>query len=414
MTHPSGRLRAALRLAAGAAPRPGYSGVPTCRPLDSHLEDASWLKRSLSHSAVALVDPGAPAASVDASGSLAWLSAAQADALADQTHPPTRVILGRRTAAALPPSFLNERYARVAADTWMYAQAADMRVPVTGGTGSFVGLRELPARASMADAALAGQARSLLHWHSTHAYCGCAALRTHLVAASIVHAWSYRGRLCTSCSLRSSLALCSQCGGATVAAKGGWKRVCGTCGAQHFPRTDPVVIAAVISPGGDKCLLGRQAKWPAGRFSCLAGFVDPGETLEEAVRREVREEAGVPIAPGDAFYFSSQPWPNGPASQLMCGFLAIAESEHLTIDLAELEAARWVPMAEVEAALDAAAARGSAPTGTVMGAAGATSPVNEGTGMTDAPPRLLLPEPLAIAHSLLRAAVLAAQEAANT
>ena len=107
---------------------------------------------------------------------------------------------------------------------------------------------------------------------------------------------------------------CANCGAPTEPREGGLVRVCPVCGAQHHPRTDPVVIMLVID--GDRALLGRQAAWPAGRYSALAGFVEPGESLEESVAREVREEAGVRV--DEVTYISSQPWPF-PAS-LMLGF----------------------------------------------------------------------------------------------
>jgi len=109
---------------------------------------------------------------------------------------------------------------------------------------------------------------------------------------------------------------CANCGQATDVVAAGFQRVCPRCGAHHFPRTDPVVIMLVVDPPRDRVLLGRQAAWPTGRYSCLAGFVEPGESLEEAVAREVVEESAVAVA--DVVYRSSQPWPF-PAS-LMLGF----------------------------------------------------------------------------------------------
>ena len=109
---------------------------------------------------------------------------------------------------------------------------------------------------------------------------------------------------------------CANCGRATDVVAAGFQRTCPGCGAHHFPRTDPVVIMLVVDPARDRVLLGRQAAWPTGRYSCLAGFVEPGESLEEAVAREVQEESAVSV--DDARYRSSQPWPF-PAS-LMLGF----------------------------------------------------------------------------------------------
>ncbi len=113
------------------------------------------------------------------------------------------------------------------------------------------------------------------------------------------------------------------------------------CGRQHFPRTDPAVIVRVVH--NDRILLGRQLAWPAGWYSVLAGFVEPGESLEEAVRREVEEEAGVAVS--DIRYDSSQPWPF-PAS-LMVGFNAQAENDHIRLASDELEDARWFSREEI-------------------------------------------------------------------
>jgi NAD+ diphosphatase len=134
---------------------------------------------------------------------------------------------------------------------------------------------------------------------------------------------------------------CANCGQPTSMVQAGWRRDCPACAAQHFPRTDPVVIMLAIS--GEHCLLGRQARFPAGTWSCLAGFVEPGETIEEAVRRETLEEAGVPC--GQVKYFACQPWPF-PMS-LMIGCHAEALSTAITIDKTELEDVRWFDREEV-------------------------------------------------------------------
>ena len=125
----------------------------------------------------------------------------------------------------------------------------------------------------------------------------------------------------------------------------GWQRNCPSCGAQHFPRTDPVVIMLVTH--GNRALLGRSPGWPEGMYSCLAGFVEPGETLEAAVRREVLEEAGIRI--GTVRYLASQPWPF-PAS-LMIGCAAEALTDTITRDPAELEDAIWITREEALATL---------------------------------------------------------------
>ena len=167
-------------------------------------------------------------------------------------------------------------------------------------------IEQLPA----ADLALYGGARSLLDWHARHRFC-------------------------------------ANCGGPTASAKGGWQRDCGACGASHFPRTDPVAIMLVEH--GGKLLLGRQPRFPPGRYSALAGFVEPGETLEEAVTREVQEEAGVTV--GNVRYLFSQPWPF--PSQLMLACIAQAETDRLTLDAEELEDARWYTREEVALAMQA-------------------------------------------------------------
>lgn len=159
------------------------------------------------------------------------------------------------------------------------------------------------------DLAIYGGARSLVDWHARHRFC-------------------------------------SQCGGPTQPVKGGWSRSCSSCSAEHFPRVDPVVIMLAEYEG--KVLVGRQARFPAGRYSALAGFVEPGETLEGAVARELFEEAGVRATSVD--YVMSQPWPF--PSSLMIACIAQVDSDHLTIDRNELEDAFWVNREEVLAALD--------------------------------------------------------------
>jgi NAD+ diphosphatase len=160
------------------------------------------------------------------------------------------------------------------------------------------------------DAAIYGTARSLLDWHNAHRYCG-------------------------------------RCGGSTKLFRAGWGRKCTNCETEHFPRTDPVVI--MIAEYEGKALLGRQAAWPKGNYSALAGFLEPGESIEEAVRREIMEEAG--ISCGAVRYVTSQPWPFG-GSQLMIACIADADGDQLTIDYAELEDAIWATKDEVRAAFN--------------------------------------------------------------
>jgi NAD+ diphosphatase len=150
-------------------------------------------------------------------------------------------------------------------------------------------------------------------------------------AAALLN-WHRRHRFCSACGRESGLV------------EGGLTRLCPNCGAEHHPRTDPVVIMLVTD--GDRLMLGRQATWPSGRYSALAGFVEPGEALEEAVKREVWEESGVRV--GRPRYVDSQPWPF-PAS-LMLGFSAPYESGEPQRRDDELQDVRWFERAEIEAA----------------------------------------------------------------
>ncbi len=208
-------------------------------------------------------------------------------------------------------------------------------VPLVEGAGGAArspaiwrALSLLPAE----DAAIYGTARSLIDWHNAHKFCG-------------------------------------RCGGGTVLFRAGWGRKCGSCDTEHFPRTDPVVI--MIAEHEGRALLGRQSRFPPGNYSALAGFLEPGESIEEAVRRELHEEAG--IRTGAVRYVTSQPWPFG-GSQLMIACTADAEDDVITLDTNELEDAMWVTRDEARAAL------------------------------ADAPDaRFKAPPPFAIAHTLLKA-----------
>jgi NAD+ diphosphatase len=142
---------------------------------------------------------------------------------------------------------------------------------------------------------------------------------------------------------------CSFCGHPTAPNRGGWSRACASSQAEHYPRVDPVVIMLAEHDG--RLLLGRQPQYPPGRYSALAGFVEPGESIEAAVARELGEEAGIAVR--DVTYVASQPWPF--PSTLMIGASATALSDVLTVDTQELEDARWFTRAEVEAALKGAA-----------------------------------------------------------
>jgi NAD+ diphosphatase len=138
---------------------------------------------------------------------------------------------------------------------------------------------------------------------------------------------------------------CANCGTRTAMKEGGWKRDCPSCKAEHFPRTDPVVIMLVTA--GEKCLLGRQKQFPQGMYSCLAGFVEAAETIEDAVRREILEESGIRCT--DVSYYMTQPWPY--PSSLMIGCTARALNEDIVVDRTELEDARWFTRDEARSML---------------------------------------------------------------
>jgi NAD+ diphosphatase len=168
----------------------------------------------------------------------------------------------------------------------------------------FAELRVIMTLLSSRDAELAAMARGILEWHRTHGFC-------------------------------------SACGGPSDMAMAGWQRNCLACNRSHFPRTDPVVIMLITH--GNNVLVGRSHAWPEGMYSLLAGFVEPGETLEAAVRREVFEESGIRV--GAVRYLASQPWPF-PAS-LMFGCAGVAVNTDITIDPKEIEDALWVSREEM-------------------------------------------------------------------
>jgi NAD+ diphosphatase len=175
------------------------------------------------------------------------------------------------------------------------------------------------------------EAKAVLHWHARHRFC-------------------------------------PNCGAATELVDGGWKRTCAACKAEHFPRTDPVVIMLAVD--GDRCLLGRSPRFVPGMWSCLAGFIEPGESFEDAVHRETREEAGITC--GRVAYFRSQPWPF--PTSLMIGCHAEALTTDIVIDRLELEDARWFDRDEIASML-----------------------------LRKHPQGLTTPPPVAIAHHIIRA-----------
>lgn len=141
---------------------------------------------------------------------------------------------------------------------------------------------------------------------------------------------------------------CGHCGGTTDIKDGGWRRSCWSCGRQHFPRTDPVVIMLIVDPVNDRCLLGHEARFAPNMWSTLAGFIEHGEDVEHAVRRETMEEAGIKV--GEVRYHSTQPWAF--PHSLMIGCHAIAETTEINIDPNEIVDARWFSRNEVLLMLD--------------------------------------------------------------
>lgn len=141
---------------------------------------------------------------------------------------------------------------------------------------------------------------------------------------------------------------CGRCGAATVAKDGGWKRKCSECGQEHFPRLDPVVIMLVLDPERNRCLMGHAARFESTMYSALAGYIEPGEGIEDAVRRETLEEAGIEV--GEVRYHSVQPWPF--PHTLMIGCFGLARTVDITVDPEELTDARWFSRDEVIAILD--------------------------------------------------------------
>ncbi|MGZ6006574.1 MAG: NAD(+) diphosphatase [Rhizomicrobium sp.] len=167
------------------------------------------------------------------------------------------------------------------------------------GLGHFRDARAAAATLPIKDAAIMGQAKAMIDWHNRHGFC-------------------------------------ARCGSPTTFEEAGYKRACPECKAEHFPRTDPVVIMVAVH--GDGCLVGRNKNFPGNFYSALAGFVEPGETIEEAVRRELMEEVSVKV--GKVRYHSTQPWPF--PSSLMIGCIAEAESRDFKVDGTEISDARWL------------------------------------------------------------------------
>ena len=259
--------------------------------MSNQREDAAFVEglRAASTSRVIILSGEIPALKTDDGGHDALFTFEEAKALGTATH---TVFLGCHGARAL--------FARL-------IEAASHDNAQDRGDLAFIDLRTIATQGLVTPDIVGAlsQAKSLLYWHKHNSFC-------------------------------------ANCGEPTRPSVGGSRRECDTCKRHHFPRLEPVVIMLVTD--GDRCLLGRQERFPPGMYSCLAGFAEIGETLEDAVRREIMEEAGLVVGPVE--YFASQPWPF--PSSLMIGCMAEAASTDIVIDTVELEDARWFTRAEVK------------------------------------------------------------------
>jgi NAD+ diphosphatase len=278
-----------------------YAGNPLDRA-GLHRNDAAWIAERLAapdSEALVLWNGNPLSTPVEGGARLVLLPAAEAKTAAEGEE--TLLFLG------LKP----EGGALFALD--LEGEANPLEGVLTGVSGVFEGLRALAPRLPPTDAAIAAQAKAVFEWRRRHRFCAA-------------------------------------CGQPSRVAEAGWKRVCPACKAEHFPRTDPVVImlAVQVGPDGeDRCLLGRQANWPPGMISTLAGFMEPGETIEEACARELFEEAKLEAM--SVRYHSSQPWPY-PAN-LMIGLIAEVGPGEGEADQTEVEAIRWFTRPEAAALL---------------------------------------------------------------
>lgn len=292
-----------------------FSGSPLDR-LDHRRKDADWLEAQLASDTTRVLPVWRLSVLVrtGTAPALAWATPSVLEAASADTKPIFLGALGEVGHFTIDIS----------------SQPDPVKELDWDGVAEFPDLRAIAGQLPAGEAAIAAHARHLVDWHARHGHC-------------------------------------PGCGQPTHPRDGGYLRLCGSCGAEHFPRTDPVVIMLVTD--GARCLLGRQPSWPRPFFSALAGFVEPGESLEEAVRREVLEEAGIRV--GAVRYLASQPWPF-PAS-LMLGCIAEALDERIVVDTVELEEAAWFTRDQVVRAFESAT------------------------------PDLAVPPPVAIAHQLMRA-----------
>ena len=272
-----------------------FAGSPLDRAAERRTDEA-WLAARLDDPttrAVVFWNGDVLAAEEDGGLTLAW----------------TAIDLARRIA----PSEEQTVFLGVDGDRAVFAfdleASADPAVGPLAGRGAFVPLRDLGARGAAGEAAIAATAKGLFEWRRRHRFC-------------------------------------ANCGAASRPMEAGWKRACPVCKVEHFPRTDPVVIMLPVA--GERCLLGHNVRFPAGRFSTLAGFVEPGETLEEACAREMKEEAGLTAL--SVRYHSCQPWPF--PSSLMIGLIAEVAETEARADQTELAEVRWFTREEARALLE--------------------------------------------------------------
>lgn len=257
--------------------------------------DHEWIEAQLEHQATRFLPVWRlkPLVKLGDARGLGWATRAL---LEDLDEAPEPVLLG-----------VHGEVAHFAVDVSSVSEAPEPQLGVDG-VARFEDLRAVAPQLDVGETGMAAQARSLLDWHGSNTWC-------------------------------------ASCGGSTRPRQAGALRVCGDCLLEHHPRTNPVAIGVVYD--GDRCLLGRSPGWPAPMYSALAGFVEPGETLEDALRREVEEEAGIRV--GEVRYVKSQPWPF--PSSLMIGCLGEALSTEIQIDPLELEHAEWFDRATVREAL---------------------------------------------------------------